>query len=562
MLTDFPLVDVYRDLAITVILYVFAGSVGWGLAFLVSRLAGKKGETFFLKQAAQLAALSIGLIYGVWAVLRRAVFSLEGALLTISFILAAFFLEKFVSSRIKKRCVTAFLCATFSLPLFLRFFPQPVALAKATRPNIILLSVDTVRPDHLGCFGYSKNQTPHIDRIASEGLRFTNAYTPIPLTAPSFGSILTGLYPKTHGSRQNLTFLDPSATTLAEVLSRNGYHTAAFVSGYPLKRYLCGLAKGFDLYQDRFSFFDGFKLFRFLERWGCAELQLERRAGEVSRLSIPWMHRYRKGPFFAWIHYYDPHVPYHPPLSSESAFLRRLRDNQREYWGKTKKELPPGVLEGMTALYDGEIRYVDQDIGRILSFLDREGLREKTLLLFVSDHGESFDHDYYFDHGDRLYESCTHVPLIVSYPGVLPKNQVSAELVQTVDFFPTILALLKLDATGGEGRNLFENGIVRHQERLAYAELSRREKYPSLGALWAIRRGPWKLIYSPEGRPDELYHLSEDPDERVNLASQKPEVLQPMKEELIRWMGAQRKAPRIPIGGLSREKLKSLGYLQ
>lgn len=432
---------------------------------------------------------------------------------------------------------------------------------------MLILSVDTLRPDRLGCYGNRQALTPHIDRLASRGILFRQAYAQIPLTVPSFSSIMTGLYPKTHGSRENAMAMHPSVTTLAETLRAAGYRTAAFVSGYPLKRELCSLSKGFDLYQDRFSFWDGFKLFRFLERFGVVEFQLDRRADGVSRLSLPWIARHKGQPFFVWLHYYDPHVPYRPPFLSsveDSATLQRLRRQQSHLWGRRESELTPQLIENMKTLYDEEIAFVDQDIGQITSFLENQGLGEKILLLFIADHGESFDHDYYFDHGDRLYESCIRIPAMLSYPGAVPQKVISDEVIQSIDLFPTILSLLKLSAPPSDGRNLFEKeGTLSQQSSSAYAELSRRALYPTRGDLWSLREGPWKLIYSPEGRPAELYHLLEDPQEMTDLSSKEPERTKKMVAKLVQWMGGKvRRSRRPPMEGLTREKLKSLGYLQ
>jgi arylsulfatase A-like enzyme len=218
----------------------------------------------------------------------------------------------------------------------------------------------------------------------------------------------------------------------------------------------------------------------------------------------------------------------------------------------------------MMRLYDGEISFVDAELGKLLRFLQSQPFSGRTLIVFLSDHGESFDHHYYFDHADRLYESSLRIPLILSYPGLLPQGAVSKETVQTVDLFPTILSLLQFSqATLHEGRSLWPlNKALQRDIRPVYAELSRREGYSTLGDLWAMRLGHWKLIYSPEGRPPELYHLGLDPAERVNLAVQKKDRTVQMSRMLLQWMGGKKSVPQLPVEGLMREKLRSLGYLQ
>ena len=574
-LRDLPLLSVYRNLLGAMGIYAVVGGIGWVFVGGLFLLGGKKGRNFFLKNTGAAAIALFLTVYGSWALqkffFRRGILDASTlGVLTLFVALLATFLawgyQRFFSLPLQKKLVGVILFFTLFLPLSFRFSFDSGS-APPSIPNLILLSVDTLRPDRLGAWGYAKARTPHIDRLASQGLRWDQAYAQIPLTAPSFSSILTGLYPKSHGCRANLTRLDPSVTTLAEVLRESGYQTAAFVSGYPLKQELCGLAKGFHLYQDRFSFFDGLKLLRFLERFGLVELQLERRAPFVSRLFIPWMKRHKGKPFFVWIHYYDPHVPYRPPqrLSDGGPWVGRLRREQRDLWGKGKEVLSPETISAMEALYDGEIAYVDEDIGRTLSFLEKEGLREKSLILFVSDHGESFDHDYYFDHGDRLYESSVRIPVIFSYADLLPEGAVSDKILQSVDLFPTILSLLNVPGRKSDGESVWKGGKVLLDKKspFVYAELSRRSGYPTLGDLWSLREGSWKLIYSPEGRPPELYHLSKDPGETRNLSFQETERVKRMTKQVIQWMGEKRKKDgSIPVKGLAREKLKSLGYLQ
>jgi len=575
-LRDFPLVWLYRDFIGLGLAYAFVGAIGWLFVWVLSLLMGKKGKAFFIRNATAIGECALLVTYGFWA-LRKFLF-LRGHLSLSGFLIATmlfgifsagavWFSQKWVPSRAKRKAALLFILISFAIPLVLRIpWLNPPAI-HSSLPNILILSVDTLRPDHLGCYGDPKGLAPNIDRLAPRGILYRYAYTQIPLTAPSFSSIMTGLTPKTHGARENLMTMYPSVTTLAEVLHAAGYRTAAFVSGYPLKRELCSLSKGFDLYQDRFSFWDGFKLLRFLERFGVVELQLERRADEVSRLSLPWMTRHKGQPFFVWLHYYDPHVPYRPPFLSsveDSATLQQLRRQQRYLWGKRENELTPQLIENMKTLYDEEIAFVDQDIGQVVSFLENQGLREKTLLLFISDHGESFDHDYYFDHGDRLYESCIRIPVLLSYPGVVPSRIVLGGPIQSIDLFPTVLSLLKLSVPPCDGRNLFEkDGTPSLKSAPVYAELSRRVDYPTLGDLWSLREDPWKLIYSPEGRPAELYNVLEDPQEITNLSSKDPERVKEMEGKLIQWMGEKGKHSRSPhVEGLTREKLRSLGYLQ
>jgi len=251
------------------------------------------------------------------------------------------------------------------------------------RRNVILITIDTIRADYLGCNGSTKVQTPNLDLLCRDGVNFVRARSPVPLTLPSHASILTGLYPPSHGVRDNGLFkLSEEHTTLAEVLQRAGYTTAAFVGSFVLDHRF-GLEQGFDVYDDR--------------AWSDPSTmetpEAERNAKAVLNAVSKWLNEEdTDGPFFLWIHFYDPHAPYVPP----EPYRSRYRNDP----------------------YSGEIAYTDAQVRRLLDFLKKSGIDENTLVILSSDHGEELADHGGFEHCCTLYEEITHIPLIMKLPGV------------------------------------------------------------------------------------------------------------------------------------------------
>ncbi len=284
----------------------------------------------------------------------------------------------------------------------------PVAGA-APAPSVVLITVDTLRPDALGWVA-GRNATPEIDRLAAEGARFPGAISPVPLTLPAHASILTGLEPPRHGLRDNGQVLGPGLATLAEALNARGYRTGAFVSGYPL-RALFGLDRGFERYDD------GLPLKG--QDFG------DRPAAETTRAALEWL-KGVEGPFFLWLHFYDPHDPYEPP----AAFHR----------------------PGPRGAYDGEVAAVDAAVGQLRAGLARRG--EPLLTVLTADHGESLGEHGEDTHGFFVYDSTLRVPLVLHFPGRLTPAA-PALAPRLVDVAPTVLDLLGLPPlTALDGRSL------------------------------------------------------------------------------------------------------------
>ena len=397
------------------------------------------------------------------------------------------------------------------------------------RYNVLLITVDTLRADHLGCYGYSKAATPSMDRLAADGVLFERAETAAPITLPAHVSILTGTYPAYHGVRNNGVYrLGPRAVTLAEVLQEHGYKTGAVISGYPLATRF-GLSQGFDSYDDHLP----------PEKVRQVNFR-ERRAEEVTRLGISWLSTVSPQRFFLWLHYFDPHAPYAPP----SPFAERFA-------------LTP---------YDGEVAYVDREIGKVLENLTTLGVMDKTLVVLVADHGEGLGDHGEATHGVFLYESTLRVPMILSLPGPLPRGQRVSTPVRTIDLMPTILRFLDLPQPEElQGTSLLPL-ISRRPPDLLLKSLSEsllpRENY-GWSELSAVRIGDWKYILAPR---EELYDLRTDPGERNDLAKRREGDAARMREEIHRLMqdAAPSGAPiayRQELDDTARERLRSLGYL-
>jgi arylsulfatase A-like enzyme/tetratricopeptide (TPR) repeat protein len=394
--------------------------------------------------------------------------------------------------------------------------------------NVLLITLDTTRADHLGCYGYGPAKTPNLDALAREGIRFARVYCPAPLTLPSHSSIMTGLYPATHGVRNNGHPLAPKFRTLAEILKGQGFATAAFVSSFSVDSRF-GLGRGFDVYDDTFQ-----------PQAPLKGANAERRAEETFARFSRWLDRQGGDRFFAWVHYYDPHLPYDPP--------------------SPYREGSPGRP------YDGEIAYMDHYVGAVLDRLKAKGVLGETLVVVAGDHGEGLGDKVEAGHGIFLYEETLRVPLIIQNSKFFPHPGVVPGAVRLVDVAPTILEAIGLrsEAAGMEGRSLLSRARKPTGEDL---DALIESFYPRENFGWSelvgIVSGSWKLIQAP--RP-ELYDLANDPGEKANLAAsaagKAAELRQKLERELVR-LSARPDAPGgTPAAKVDdQERLRSLGYV-
>ena len=394
----------------------------------------------------------------------------------------------------------------------------------APPPNVLLITFDTTRADRLGCYGYSGARTPVLDALARSGVRFEHAYAQAPLTLASHAALLTGTYPAVNGLHVNAEArLAPEVPTLAERLRAKGYRTGAFVSSFVLDAAF-GLDRGFDVYDDELQ-----------GGADSARFRAERPANLAADAALAWLGRQDPAPFFAWVHFYDPHSPHEAPA---------------EYAGK------------FANAYDAEIAFADAQAGRLIEWLRSAGLTEKTLVVVAGDHGEAFGEHDEVEHGLFVYDATVRVPLIVAWPGRLPAGETRRADVQLVDLYPTIVELARADAGAvANGESLV--GLLRADGRAtrpAYGE----SRYGQLGYGWAPLRylvlERFKLIDAP--RP-ELFDREADPGELHNLWDERPDegaALRAKLEALEAGL-APAVAQRVDLDPASRAKLESLGYV-
>ncbi len=408
--------------------------------------------------------------------------------------------------------------------------PVPTARGAASGFNVLLVTLDTTRADRLGCYGASGDPTPRLDALAGRGVRFERAITVAPITLPSHATILTGLYPPNHGVRDNGEYpLAPSHATLAELLGAQGYDTAAFVSAFVLDGRF-GLRQGFDHYDDRVGPATG-------------EQSVEDRpAGEVTDAAVAWLGGRRPDrPFFAWVHYFDPHIPYAAPEPYRSRFAAEP--------------------------YTAEIAYMDSEVDRLMRTVEAQGLSDRTLVVVAADHGESLGEHGESTHAMFIYESTMRVPLIVSNPSLFRKApHVDASLVSVVDIFPTVLELVGApDIPEHDGRYLFDPEP--DPQRRVYIETLAPYLDHGWSGLFGLRDAEHKLIQAP--RP-EFYDLVDDPQEATNLHDDPPSAVRPVLEGMQRELGEMLAgwpdagsiaAGAQPLDRQALKRLESLGYV-
>ena len=438
-------------------------------------------------------------------------------------------------------------------------------------PNILLLTIDALRADHLSSYGYSEPTSPNIDRLAAEGVQFKQAVSTAPWTFPAFAAIHTSMYPSDLGiSVRNASLpqiyrqrLDPLRVTLAEKLRQQGYRTQAVVTN-PWLIPEFGFAQGFDGYVvvDRQHAYDYDAILsetlvgQLADRVQPAEAGLRTlyealmgpagqpvwdvRADRVTDAALDWLDAHSQERFFLWIHYIDPHYPFSPPaayrpstpdVSSERLDYLGSYNEDDIYTGRAR--LRPADREAISGMYDGEIRYVDEHVGRVLTRLDELGLRENTFLAFTADHGDEFWEHGGYQHGHSLYNELIHVPLVLRGPGLSPQK-VEA-VVRHVDLAPTLTEAagtpFHADARGASLLALLKGGA--QEDRSAFSEglfLTSEKK--------AIRQGDRKLIHDRLAGVTEVYDLRADPLEQKNLAEDDSATVLALTQQLEEWQSA------------------------
>jgi choline-sulfatase len=421
--------------------------------------------------------------------------------------------------------LSAFRLPALGLSAFLPFcfsalFVSSCVSSPRVPPNILLITLDTTRADHLGAYGYRAAKTPRLDRLASDGVVFDRALASAPITLPAHVSLMTGLYPFTHGVRDNGAFsLSDTVPTLAATLHARGYRTAAFVSAFVLDRRF-GLARGFDTYDDRVA--------------------LERRGDRTAAAAAAWVDARAADPvpFFVWLHLYDAHDPYDPPPPFREGFSGRP--------------------------YDGEIAFDDGAIGTVLDRLDRAGRLSSTIVAVVGDHGESLGEHGEDTHAVFVYESTLRVPMILAWPGRLPAGRRVPALVRGIDLAPTLLdAAGQPPLPGAQGQTLMPLIGDPVAKPSAPASAYGESYFPLLNMNWAplrtIQDERWKFIDAPE---PELYDLARDTAEQTNLAAREPARAAALRRALDTLTGGHPgTTARRTVDSETAAKLAALGYV-
>jgi choline-sulfatase len=392
--------------------------------------------------------------------------------------------------------------------------------------NVLLVSIDTLRADHVGCYGYGAVETPVLDSLARSGVRCAHAVANVPLTLPAHASLLTGLNPQHHGARANVIYALPDRVeTLARMLRMHGYRTGAVISAFVLDRRF-GLAQGFEDYADDLTADGRTQAFGYRERI----------AEDTNRHVLAWLDKHGREKFFLWVHYFDPHFPYSPP----PPFSDRYKDRP----------------------YDGEIAYVDQQFGRLLARLDQMGLRGRTLVVVVGDHGESLGEHGELTHGLLLYDAALLVPMIFSGPEPVVQGAVIERQVGLIDVVPTVLGMLGIAPPKGlDGLSLLEP--YSGGSRSIYIETLWPRLMHNWSPLAGVRRDDVKFIFAPK---PELYELTADPNELNNLFGQRPQLAAELHQQLRELVGGDPEMLASLRGNLAvdeeaRQKLAALGYV-
>ena len=450
--------------------------------------------------------------------------------------------------------------------------------AEPRRPNVLLISVDTLRLDRLTCYGGEEGTTPHIDGLAGQGVRFRSVQAPRGLTWPSLTTVLTGLQPRTHQVRVNGALLDEEFVTLPEILARHGYDTGGFLSN------MCDAPnRGLDTFFCSWWEASGPPPTRQRKQWMSHDQPKWDAA--ITREALEFITRPRDEPFFAWVHYIDPHKPFdlveeHARPTVDGSFA--VDDDTLA--ALTLSGTPPTAAQSrqLLAIYDSQVAATDAHIGDLLAGLEAAGLTDDTLVVFTADHGEELgDHNAYFYHLSSIYQQVLSVPLILRWPGKLPAGTVVNAPIAGMDIAPTVLDYLGLagDAEEAAMEGQSRSGLARGE---AGAQGAAHTFAEWSDLMLIVGEGEWRYVWNPNGvitfgapflretgrgftiAAEELYDLTTDPGQHDNIVAEHPERATALRRracEFILERDFHLKARR-PISPEARERLESLGYLQ
>ena len=407
--------------------------------------------------------------------------------------------------------------------------------------NVMIIGVDTLRPDHLGCYGYARDTSPSIDRLAAEGVLFENVFSQSPWTLPSFATVFTSLYPMQHGAWALNTKLRTDIPTLPMMLHKRGYSTAGIINA-PFLSPDYNVDRGFEYYDYSHPI---------------------RSADAVTADALAYLDNHIDEPFFVFVHYFDPHTPYAPPQPYDKMFYPEYkgglwppfsinvpkRARTTDFCMDVLQEVRAGVDEATSrlsaedwefvrALYDGEIAFTDKAIGELLDGVEERGLRENTLVIFLSDHGEEFYEHQGFEHGHTLYNEVIKVPLIISFPGLVPEGVKVDECVRLIDIAPTVLDYVDIEPSvhleGTSIRPLLEGKgpVTRPEGSLLPPGVTYSESMLYGTERKCVVAYPWKCVYDIVTADRQLFNLISDPAEEHDLAADDPETLKSIEDIL------------------------------
>lgn len=452
--------------------------------------------------------------------------------------------------------------------------PVAQVSAKESAPiNVLLISIDTLRGDHVGCLGYDRSTSPNIDKLASEGCLFSDCVSTSNWTIPAHMSMFTSLYPVIHGVTGYEKKLDERRITLAEILKDNGYVTGGFVSGAGRELQAeHGFDQGFDCYDDFTVYFDQrFNLFEENETFQGPNDDVT--CPIVHRIATRWLKKNYKKKFFLFVHLWDVHNDYIPPPPYDTMFDP---DYKGKMTGKVRdiRKIRPGIdpkdLNHIMSLYDGEIKYVDEWIGKLMGELEMLGVADNTLIVLTADHGEEFNEHGGNHHGRTLYDESTYVPLIFRLPGKVPEEKVIKTQVSLVDILPTVLDVLGIETDAKEWQGMSILPLIQGEDsnhrKEVFIESQARNKN-----LKAVRTKEFKFVYDFQTQEKELYNLVQDPAEKNNLIKTQTQKAGELEQRLMSWLQSAGKLEKsLPKSGESnvvvidedrKKRLEALGYL-
>jgi arylsulfatase A-like enzyme len=420
-----------------------------------------------------------------------------------------------------------------------------------SKPNLILISIDTLRADHLGCYGYGRPTSPALDKLASEGVLFQNVTASSPWTLPSHGSMLTGYYPGRLGLNSYESMLPSDVTTLASILSEQGFATSAIVSCFFTRQ--------------KYGFDKGFNNFVFLGE----DVKKKEAASSIIELATQWIKDHCNKQFILFLHFFDVHSDYSPMEKYKKQFVGPYKGRANGSTGFLYKvrtgeiSLNENDVQHIIDLYDAEIKQLDDRLKGLFDFLRKQGILENSYIIVTSDHGEEFlDHGGTM-HGRTHYQELLHVPLIIYGPKI-PRAIKINTVISLVDIMPTALNLLGISIPAGlDGISLcplWKMPDTEPAERFIFSEADHGNEQDNIKR--AVRYGDYKLHYDLLSKTYELYNIATDPSERNNIASEQTDLVDLMFKELKGFMQHRKQnAEKTPLSEGEFEKLKSLGYM-